>query len=126
MTHFIIIIDHGLDMTLAVAEALSPNKLINRVLIWSNAPTQKQYQQQRQQRLLRIYYYHHKGATVTNIRGGLQFLHSHFYLFHKGNGKLYFFRIDCISTMSCGHSFISRIFHENIYFPKSPAPPLVF
>ena len=42
----------------------------------------------------------------------------HFYLFHKGNEKLYFFhlRIGCISTKPCGHLFISLIFSTQKYY----------
>ena len=53
--------------------------------------------------------------------GGLEFLPGHFVLFHKGDGKLYFFhlRIACISTKPYGHLFVSPIFpHKKL----SPPP----
>ena len=56
--------------------------------------------------------------------GGLEFLPGHFYLFHKGDGKLYFvtFRIGCISSLVAIYLF--HFSHSNIYFQKiSRAPP---
>ena len=52
--------------------------------------------------------------------GALEFLPDHFYLFHKGDGKLYFYhlRVGCISTMPCGHLFISSIFPTKIFISK--------
>ena len=43
------------------------------------------------------------------------------FIFHRGRGKLYFFhlRIDCISTMLCGHLFISPIFPTNRFIFKT-------
>ena len=41
------------------------------------------------------------GATIRYLRWGMVCLPGHFFLFHKGDGKSYFFhlRIGCISTM---------------------------
>ena len=36
-----------------------------------------------------------KGATITYRGGELGFLPGHFYLFDKGDGKLYFFHQEC-------------------------------
>ena len=58
--------------------------------------------------------------------GDLEFLPDHFYLFHKRDGKLSFFRIGCISTMPCGHLFISPIFPTKIFIKKKSSPPLIF
>ena len=46
------------------------------------------------------------------------------FLFHKGDGKLYFIhlRIGFISTMPCGHIFISLIFPTKIFISKELQP----
>ena len=67
-----------------------------------------------------------------DIWRGLELLPGHFcyFIFHTGDGKLYFFhlRIGCISTMPCGHFFISPLLPilyspQNIFSQRTPSPP---
>ena len=58
-----------------------------------------------------------KGAAIRYRKGALwpapQFFY--FILFHKEDGKLYFFQLSILI-------FIFIIFHKNVYFQKAPAP----
>ena len=57
----------------------------------------------------------------------LEFFPGHFYLFHKGDRKLFFHlslgRAVFPPSLNCGHLFISPIFPQKCYVQKSPAPP---
>ena len=70
------------------------------------------------------------GGWGLSLSWGLEFLPGHFYLFHKGAGKLNFYhlRIGCFSTKPCGHLFIALIFqnfpHTKKYFQNTPGPPV--
>ena len=62
----------------------------------------------------------------NGLGGGLEFLPGHLFLFHKWDGKLYFFHISigCISTMPCGHLCISPFSPKKIWIPKNSTPPV--
>ena len=51
--------------------------------------------------------------------GGLEFLPGHFYIFHKGDAKLYFSLQD---RLYLHHLFITPFFPQIMYFPKISSP----
>ena len=69
-----------------------------------------------------------EGLSIEKIRGppldnwgGVPW---HFYLFHKGDGKLYVFHLGCISTMPCHHLYIFHpFFHKKCISKKLQFPP---
>ena len=64
------------------------------------------------------------GGIIRYLGGGWSFCLA-ISLFHKGDGKLYFFhlRIGCISIIPYGQLFISPIFHTKIFISKTLQPP---
>ena len=66
-----------------------------------------------------------RGSPLDIWGGGLEFSPGHIYLFHKGDGKLYFFhlRITSIFSKPCSHFLFHSFLLQKNYFQKTPFPP---